>query len=359
MIMLSLVDGVPRTLNLAEIIGYYVDHQVDVVTRRTQLRLAQGRGARPHRPGAADRARSPRRGHQDHPRLRRRRRGPHEADEARSSSARSRPTTSWTCRCAASRGWRARSSREEHKELLARIKYLNSLLKDPKKLRGVIKDELAEIRKKHADPRRTKIKADEGDLDVEDLIAEEDVVITVEPRRLREAPSRSTRSSARAAAARASRAPPSRKRTSITNVFITTTHHWLLFFTTKGKVYRVKAHEVPENTRQARGLYAANLPGVRRQRRRARLGGARPQGVRGGQVPAVLHAARAWSRRRRCPSTTRRARVWPRSTCKAATSSWTSSSRTAATTCSSSRARARRSGSRNRSPARWAAPPRA
>ena len=56
-IMLALVDGVPRTLNLAEMIGYYVDHQVDVVTRRTEFDTAQGGGARPHRPGSADRAR--------------------------------------------------------------------------------------------------------------------------------------------------------------------------------------------------------------------------------------------------------------------------------------------------------------
>ena len=68
---------------------------------------------------------------------------------------------------------------DEHKELLADIKYLKALLKDPKKLRGVIKDELLEIRKKHADARRTQIRADEGDLDIEDLIAEEDVIITV------------------------------------------------------------------------------------------------------------------------------------------------------------------------------------
>ena len=67
-IMLALVDGVPRTLNLAEMIGYYVDHQVDVVSRRTQLPAPQGRGSRPHRPRAADRARPPGRGHRDHPR---------------------------------------------------------------------------------------------------------------------------------------------------------------------------------------------------------------------------------------------------------------------------------------------------
>src|SRR5207248_2336857 len=68
---------------------------------------------------------------------------------------------------------------QEHKELLAEIKYLKGLLASPAKIRGVIKDELVEIKKKHADPRRTQIKADEGEMSVEDLVAEEDVVITV------------------------------------------------------------------------------------------------------------------------------------------------------------------------------------
>src|SRR6266513_6120523 len=68
---------------------------------------------------------------------------------------------------------------QEHKDLLARIKYLDSVLRSPKKLRGVIKDELAEIKKKYANARRTQLKADEGEFDAEDLIAEEDIVITV------------------------------------------------------------------------------------------------------------------------------------------------------------------------------------
>ena len=95
---------------------------------------------------------------------------------------------------------------DEHKELLARIKYLKALLKDPKKIRGVIKEELLEIKKKHADPRRTQIRADEGSFEIEDLIAEEDVVITVS-RAGYVKRSRSTRSDGRAAAARASAGP--------------------------------------------------------------------------------------------------------------------------------------------------------
>ncbi len=94
----------------------------------------------------------------------------------------------------------------------------------------------------------------------------------------------------------------------ITQVFTTTTHHWLLVFTNKGKVYRIKVHEVPEVSRPAAALYVANLPGMgfgpdEQHRRRHR-----PQGVRGRPVPRVRHEDAAWSRRRRCPSTTRRAR---------------------------------------------------
>jgi DNA gyrase subunit A len=150
---------------------------------------------------------------------------------------------------------------KEHAELLERIAYLDSLLKDPKKLRGVIKEELAEVRKKHANARRTTIRADEGELDVEDLIAEEDVVLTV---------SRAgyVKRVAIDTFRRQGRGGKGVKGTSlkeedvIKNVFTTTTHHWLLVFTTRGKVYRVKVHEVPDASRTARGVYAANLPGV-------------------------------------------------------------------------------------------------
>jgi DNA gyrase subunit A len=150
---------------------------------------------------------------------------------------------------------------KEKKELVAEIKYLDSLLKSPTKLRGVIKDELAEIKKKYADPRRTQIKADEGEFDVEDLIAEEDVVITVSRAGyVKRQPVDAFKRQGRGG--KGIKGATLKEEDVISNVFITTTHHWLLFFTSKGKVYRVKAHEVPEVTRQARGLYAANLPGV-------------------------------------------------------------------------------------------------
>ena len=253
-------------------IGYYVDHQVDVVTRRTRYEKRKRRGARLHivqgllialdhldevieiiRASAG------------------RRRGPHEADEEVQAAARSRRTTSWTCRCAASRGWRAQSSTHEHKELLARIKYLDSLLKDPKKLRGVIKDELAEIRKKLRGPRRTQIKADEGEFDVEDLIAEEDVVITVSARRLREAQS-DRRVPRQGRGGKGVKGANLKEEDVIKNVFTTTTHHWLLFFTTQGKVYRVKvARRCPDQSRTGpRAVRREPARASQVERRRAR-----------------------------------------------------------------------------------------
>ncbi len=259
-IMLALVDGVPRTLNLAEMIGYYVDHQVDVVTRRTRydLRKAEERDhivlglliALDH----LDEVIKTIRGSQD-------------ADEARTKLMKQFKLTEIQANHILDMPLRrlTRLAREEldkeHADLLERIAYLNSLLDDPVKLRGVIKEELAEIRKKHADGRRTSIKAEDGDFDDEDLIAEEDVVITVSragyvKRLAMDSFKRQGRGG------KGVRGQNLKEEDVVKHVFTTTTHHWMLFFTTKGRVYRVKAHEIPESGRTARGLYAANLPGV-------------------------------------------------------------------------------------------------
>jgi len=259
-IMLSLVDGQPRTLTLAEMIGYYVDHQVDVITRRTEYlkRKAEERDhivqglliALDH----LDEVIKIIRASQDADAARTKLMKTFKLSEIQANHILDMPLRRLT-----------RLAREEleaeHEKLLKEIKYLDSLLKSPKKLRGVIAEELAEIRKKHANPRRTQLKADVGDLDVEDLIAEEDVVITVSRAGyVKRQPIDAFKRQGRGG--KGVKGATLKEEDVIANVFITTTHHWLLFFTSKGKVYRVKAHEVPENTRQARGLYAANLPGV-------------------------------------------------------------------------------------------------
>jgi DNA gyrase subunit A len=259
-IMLSLVDGVPRTLNLAEMIGYYVDHQVDVVTRRTRYEKRK-REERLHIVEGLLIALD----HLDE--VIKIIRASEDADEARTKLMSTFKLSEIQANHILDMPLRrltrlARTELDtEKKDLLARIKYLDSLLKSPKKLRGVIKDELAEIKQKHADARRTALKADEGEFDEEDLIAEEDVVITVSRAGyVKRVPIDTFKRQGRGG--KGVRGATLKEEDVITNVFTTTTHHWLLFFTTKGKAYRVKVHEVPDSTRIARGLYAANLPGV-------------------------------------------------------------------------------------------------
>jgi DNA gyrase subunit A len=259
-IMLALVDGVPRTLNLAEMIGYYVDHQIDVVTRRTQYRKRKREErlhiveglliALDHLDEVIKIIRASKDSEEARTKLMKR----FKLSEIQANHILDMPLRRLT------RLARAELDAEK-KDLVAQIKYLDSLLKSPKKLRGVIKEELEEIRKKYADARRTQIKADEGEFDIEDLIAEEDVVITVSRAGyVKRQPIDAFKRQGRGG--KGVKGATLKEEDVITNVFITTTHHWLLFFTSKGKVYRVKAHEVPEASRQARGLYAANLPGV-------------------------------------------------------------------------------------------------
>jgi DNA gyrase subunit A len=259
-IMLSLVDGVPRILNLAEMVGYFADHQVDVVTRRTQYELKKAE-ERDHIVQGLLIALQ----HLDA--VIKIIRGSRDADEARSKLMKQFKLTEIQANHILDMPLRrlTRLAREEleqeHKDLLATIRRLKALLKDPQKIRSVIKDELAEIKKKHADPRRTQLRPDAGELDVEDLIAEEDVVITVtRAGYVKRQPIDAFRRQGRGG--RGVRGANLKEEDVVSHVFTTTTHHWLLFFTTKGKVYRVKVHEVPEAGRTARGLYAANLPGV-------------------------------------------------------------------------------------------------
>jgi DNA gyrase subunit A len=259
-IMLALVDGVPRVLNLAEMVGHYVDHQVEVVTRRTRFELRRAE-ERDHivqglliALANLDAVIKIIRGSRDAEEARAKLMKQYKLSEVQANHILDMPLRRLT-----------RLAREEleqeHTDLLARIRHLRSLLKDPKKIRGVIKDELLEIRKKYGDERRTQLRPDEGELEVEDLIAEEDVVITVSRAGyVKRQPVENFRRQGRGG--RGVRGANLKEEDVVSHVFTTTTHHWLLFFTTRGKVYRVKVHQVPEASRTARGLYAANLPGV-------------------------------------------------------------------------------------------------
>ncbi len=287
-IMLSLVDGVPRTLNLAEMIGYYVDHQIDVVTRRTRYELKKAEERDHIVKGLLialdnlDAVIKVIRGSQDAEEARGKLMTQFKLSEVQANHILDMPLRRLTRLARA-------ELEQEHKDLLARIRYLKGLLKDPKKIRAVITEELLEVKKKFANPRRTQLKADEGDLDVQDLIAEEDVVITVSRAGyVKRQPIENFRRQGRGG--KGIRGANLKEEDVVNDVFTTTTHNWLLFLTSKGKVYRVKVHEVPESGRTARGTYAANLPGVSISRGREGPGRDRPQGVRGRPVPAVRDA---------------------------------------------------------------------
>ena len=259
-IMLALVDGVPKVLTLAELIGHYVDHQIDVETRRTKFELKQ-RQDRDHIVQGLlialtdiDAVVKIIRGSQDADEARTKLMAKFKLSEIQANHILDMPLRRLTKL--------AKTELEkEHEELLARIKYLQGLLKDPKKIRGVIKDDLLAIRKKHANERRTKLAADVGDLDIEDLIADEPVVITVtRSNYVKRQPLETFRRQGRGG--KGVKGQTLKEEDVVDEVFTTTTHSWLLFFTTRGKVYRVKVHEVPEFARAARGTYVANLPGV-------------------------------------------------------------------------------------------------
>jgi DNA gyrase subunit A len=259
-IMLALVDGVPRTLNLSEMVGYYVDHQVDVVTRRSRfdLRKAEERDhivlglliALDH----LDEVIKIIRGSADADAARKKLMSTFTLSEIQANHILDMPLRRLTKL--------ARTELDkEHAELLEKIAYFTALLEDPVKLRAVIRDELLEIKKKHGDGRRTTVRADEGDFDVEDLIAEEDVLISVSRAGyVKRLPLDAFKKQHRGG--KGVRGQNLKEEDVVKHVFTTTTHHWMLFFTTKGRVYRVKAHEIPESGRTARGMYAANLPGV-------------------------------------------------------------------------------------------------
>jgi DNA gyrase subunit A len=259
-IMLALVDGVPRTLNLAQMIRHYIDHQVDVVTRRTtfDLRVAEER---------------------DHivqgllialkniDEVIRIIRAASDTAEARTKLMERFKLSEVQANAILEMQLRrlTRLSRDEldkeHKELLATIKRLKALLADPAAILGVVKEELLELRAKFADDRRTEIRADEGDLDVEDLIQEQDVIITVtRTGYVKRVPVETYRRQGRGG--RGVIGANLKEDDIIAQAFTTTTHHWLLVLTNRGKVYRTKVHEVPEGSRTGRGIYVANLPGM-------------------------------------------------------------------------------------------------
>jgi DNA gyrase subunit A len=259
-INLALVDSQPRTLGLIDLIKHYLDHQIEVVTRRTKFELRKAE-ERDHiveglliALANLDAVIKLIRASADTDEARTKLMSRFKLSEIQANHILDMPLRRLT-------KLEREKLEEEHKELQATIKRLKALLKDPKKLRALIKTELLEVKEKYADERKTEIKADEGEIDLEDLVTVQDVVITVSRAGyVKRLPTETYKRQGRGG--KGVRGANLKEEDVIAQAFTTTTRHWLLFFTNSGKVYRVKAHEVPEQTRTARGTYAANLPGV-------------------------------------------------------------------------------------------------
>ena len=258
MINLALVNGVPKCLTLREMLQHYIDHQVDVVTRRTRfdLKKAQARAhilegyllALDNIDEVIHIIRSSRTDAEASGRLIERFGFTPEQTQAILEMRLRRLT-----------GLSRDQIEEELAGLRRAIAYYEDLLANPVKILGVIKDEMREISRKFSDKRRTEISA-EGtkDLNVEDLIAEEDMVITVtHAGYVKRTPLDTYRAQKRGG--KGVQGVNLKDEDFVEDLFVASTHDYVLFFSNKGKVYRLKVHELPIGQRTARGTAMVNL----------------------------------------------------------------------------------------------------
>jgi len=256
--MLALVDGVPRLLNLAQAVKAYVDHQIEVVTRRSQFRLDRAR-ARAHivegllkALDMLDLVIATIRGSDDRAAAR----TALMAEPFVFSEIQANHILDMTL------GRLTRLGRSELEEemttLRETIAELEAILADPVRLRGVIAEEMGVIREKFADERRTRIIHDPGDLNVEDLIEDEEMVVTVTRAGYLKAVSADAfRIQGRGG--RGVQGSRLKEEDLVREIVHTTAHAHLLIFSNLGKVYRLRAHEIPIKERNARGTPAVNL----------------------------------------------------------------------------------------------------
>jgi DNA gyrase subunit A len=255
--MLALVDGVPRTLRLDQMVRYWVKHQIEVIVRRTRflLRKAQERAhivrALLKAIDAIDEVIALIRASASAAEAQQGLMGLLDIDEEQA-----RAILDMQLRKLAA--LERQQLVDEYEELMARIAEYEAILASPERQRQIVSEELGEIVTRFGDNRRTRIIAYDGDVTDEDLIAEEDVVVTI----TRGGYAKRTKTDLYRAQRRGGkgvRGAQLRTDDIVDHFFVTTTHHWILFFTNKGRVYRAKAYELPDTARDARGQHVANL----------------------------------------------------------------------------------------------------
>ena len=255
MIMLALVNGEPKILRLCEIIDEYLKHQKIVITRRTKFDLAKAE-ARAHileglliaLDNIDEVIKVIRSSYND----------AKEKLMVRFGLSEIQSQAILDMRLARLQGLEREKIENEHNELMQKIAYYKSILAAEHKLMGVIKDELTEIKQKYGDGRRTKIVADDGGIDEEYLIDEEDVAVTLTHlgyiKRVPENTYKAQRRGGKGIVGLTTRDSDFVK-----DLIITSTHDYLMFFTDLGKVYKIKAYEIPEASRTAKGTPVINF----------------------------------------------------------------------------------------------------
>ncbi|MGH8824031.1 MAG: DNA gyrase C-terminal beta-propeller domain-containing protein, partial [Jiangellaceae bacterium] len=255
--MVALVDGVPRTLPLDAFVRHWVTHQIDVIVRRTQYRLRKAEERAHILRGylkaldALDQVIALIRASAT-------------VDDARAALIDFLDVDTLQADAILEMQLRRLAALErqkildEYEERMREIAQYNDILSSPDRQRQIIRAELAEIVDRYGDERRTRIVAAEGDLTAEDLIPEEPVVVTITrggyAKRTRVDLYRSQKRGGKGV-----RGAQLREDDVVEQFFVTTTHHWILFFTNRGRVYRAKAYELPELARDAKGQHVANL----------------------------------------------------------------------------------------------------
>jgi len=255
--MLALVDGVPRTLRIDEFIRYYIEHQVEVIVRRTKYRL-QEREKRAHilrgylkALDALDAVIALIRASTTSEEARIGLMKLLEVDEIQANAILDMQLR----RIAA---LERQKINDEYEGLMAEIIELNGILASEERQREIIKVELQELTAKYGNDRRTQIIAGDSDLSVEDLIPDQSVVVTITKtgysKRTKADLYRSQRRGGKGVKGAALKQDDL-----VEHFFVASTHDWLLFFTNKGRIYRAKVHELPDAGRDARGQHVANL----------------------------------------------------------------------------------------------------
>ena len=256
-IMLALVDGVPRVLSLKEMLFYYIEHQKEVIERRTRFELKKAEERAHILDGyiiALDNIdevihiiRSSQTDKEAGARLTERFRLSKKQTDAILEMRLRRLT-----------GLEREKIEQELADLREKIAYYKRVLEDEGLLKQIIKDELQEIKKKFGTPRKTQLSGDAKDIDVEDLIAEENVVVTMtKAGYVKRLPVSTYRQQKRGG--KGMQGVSLKDNDYVEHLFVASTHSYMLFFSTAGKVYRLKVYELPEASRHARGTAIVNL----------------------------------------------------------------------------------------------------